>query len=64
MYICIIYIYMYIYIYIYIYINICICTCMYIYSYIYKSYKIMPKGLYVNKNYCTGNPSTQFCRVL
>ena len=25
-----------------------------------KSYKIVPKGLYVKKNYCIGNPSTEF----
>ena len=26
-----------------------------------KSNKIVPKGLYVKKNYCIGNPSTEFC---
>ena len=26
-----------------------------------KSYKIVPKGLYVKKHYCIGNPSTEFC---
>ena len=26
-----------------------------------KSYKIIPKGLYVKKDYCIGNPSTEFC---
>ena len=25
-----------------------------------KSYKIVPKGLYVKKDYCIGNPSTEF----
>ena len=26
-----------------------------------KSYKIVPKGLYVKKDYCIGSPSTEFC---
>ena len=26
-----------------------------------KSYKIVPKGLYVKKDHCIGNPSTEFC---
>ena len=26
-----------------------------------KSYKIVPKGLYVKKDYCIGNPSMEFC---
>ena len=26
-----------------------------------KSYKIVPKGLHVKKDYCIGNPSTEFC---
>ena len=25
------------------------------------SYKIVPKGLYVKKDHCIGNPSTEFC---
>ena len=28
---------------------------------IFKSYKIVPKGLYVKKDHCIGNPSTEFC---
>ena len=26
-----------------------------------KSYSIVPEGLYVRKDYCIGNPSTEFC---
>ena len=26
-----------------------------------KSYNIVPKGLYMKKDYCIGNPSTEFC---